>query len=265
MMSIPKKIHRMWWQGERELPAKFKGMLKSCARVNPGYTQIVWDEKSIMKLVATKYPKLVDLFENKYSLLHQKIDAAKYVILDHVGGVYIDMDVTCLKPLDTVLRGVAGKTAVVSMGKLSGVIASWMTSKMYNNGIICSAPKSAFSKALVASLVDAEKDNAWLKNVWGTLYLFRTTGPVFFSSVAARVMDTIHVADPGTFEPCEPYDSQDECDVGDSVTVHHYTKTWNVDSTRSIQRPFYKHLDEIAVAMTVVLVGGVTWLVYKHH
>lgn len=260
-MAIPKTIHRIWWQGEAKLPKEYAAMLRSCKDANPGYKQKVWDEKSVAKLIGDHYPELRPLFQ-KYKILHQKIDAAKYLILDHEGGIYVDMDVTCLKKFDEVLKLKKDETAVVSKSKVSGIIVSAVTLNMLNNGVFAAEAKSPLTRALVGSLIKSEKDNAWQKYVWPSLYLFNTTGPTYFTVVAwsEHVHASIKVAPPGTFEPCEPYDDAN-CDTKDAVTVHHYNKTWDTDGP--LLGFLYRHTDAIAVTSAACIAAAAFVVIRK--
>lgn len=259
-MAIPKTVHRIWWQGRSKMPKSYDSMLESCKTKNPGYKQKVWDEKSVQKLIDEHYPELKKLFKDHYTILHQKIDAAKYIILDHEGGIYVDMDVTCLKKFDEILK-IGKKSAIVSKSKVSGIIVSAVTLNMLNNGVFAAEAKSPLTKELVGSLVKAETNNSWQKNIWPSLYLFNTTGPTYFTVAAwsDKVHSHIEVAPPGTFEPCEPYDDHN-CDTSEAVTVHHYNKTWDTDG--ALLGTLYRHTDVIVFG-SCACIAAVAWAVFK--
>ena len=57
-----------------------------------GWTYRLWDESSIEHLCKSKYPSLWGVYRRlKFPI--QRVDLAKYMVLDTFGGVYADLDV----------------------------------------------------------------------------------------------------------------------------------------------------------------------------
>ena len=103
MSGIPKIIHQIWFQGEDKLPDKHRSYKKTWIKHNPNWKYILWSEKSIRQLIKSKYDKYYQIYE-KLPLLIQKVDMAKYFIVYTYGGIYVDMDMKCLKSLDDITK-----------------------------------------------------------------------------------------------------------------------------------------------------------------
>lgn len=103
-MSIPKKIHYCWF-GRNPLTESAKKCIESWKKYCPEYEIIEWNENNF------------DLTENRYAreAYEQKkwafvSDYARLKIVYEQGGIYMDVDVELIKPLDelTELDGYMG-------------------------------------------------------------------------------------------------------------------------------------------------------------
>lgn len=63
----------------------------------------LWTDEDVYRFVRDKEPELYATTFSKYSYDIQRVDAFRYVLLYHLGGIYIDMDAGCSQSLDTVL------------------------------------------------------------------------------------------------------------------------------------------------------------------
>ena len=89
-------IHQIWIQGEEHLKANrphfYKNFLEY-KKMNKGQT-FLWSEEMIESLIVHEYPNLLTLYHS-YSHFIMRVDVAKYIILHHYGGFYVDMDSEC--------------------------------------------------------------------------------------------------------------------------------------------------------------------------
>lgn len=94
---IPRLIHRIWLGGP--MPEQNEAWGRTWTELNPGWTMVTWDEAMIdqfdMKCRAE--------FEAAESYA-QKADLARYEILYRMGGLYVDTDFECLKPISVLLK-----------------------------------------------------------------------------------------------------------------------------------------------------------------
>lgn len=91
---IPLNIHQIWI-GPQEVPKKFKVMMDSWKNMNPNWKYKLWTNEDLDSF-SLKNKESFDLVENWGG----KSDILRYEILYRHGGVYIDIDFECIKPLD---------------------------------------------------------------------------------------------------------------------------------------------------------------------
>jgi mannosyltransferase OCH1-like enzyme len=92
---FPKLVHQTWKR--KELPTKFQQWRQECIRLNPDYQFWLWTDDENRQLVASSYPHLLIMYD-KYDAHIKRVDVARYLILHQFGGVYMDLDIACLKP-----------------------------------------------------------------------------------------------------------------------------------------------------------------------
>ncbi len=95
---IPKIIHQIW-VGPHTPPAIFKASQESIKQHLPDWEYKLWTDADIpgLQLHNQKY---YDLSKN----YGEKADILRYELLYKFGGIYLDVDVVCLKPLDILLQ-----------------------------------------------------------------------------------------------------------------------------------------------------------------
>ena len=96
--EIPKKIHQIWLGSP--VPEKYKTWMNSWKNLNKGWDYYLWDDEKI-KSLNMQNRDLFDTIEN----LGAKSDIARLEILRLFGGIYVDTDFQCLRPLnDQILK-----------------------------------------------------------------------------------------------------------------------------------------------------------------
>jgi len=97
---VPKVIHYIWLGG-KELPSIAKKCIASWQKFCPDYEIKRWDESN---LDLTKYQFVKDALENKKYAFAS--DVLRTDILYNHGGIYFDIDVELLRPIDDILENV---------------------------------------------------------------------------------------------------------------------------------------------------------------
>ncbi|CAH7685503.1 nucleotide-diphospho-sugar transferase [Phakopsora pachyrhizi] len=98
---IPKIIHQTWKSSQ--IPKKWVAVRESCAALHEDWDYKLWTDESGRELIAQEYPWFLDTYDG-YPFPIQRADAVRYFILHHYGGVYMDLDIGCLRPMDSLLR-----------------------------------------------------------------------------------------------------------------------------------------------------------------
>ena len=149
-MTIPKIIHQIWFQGKENIPDFHKKYQTICKNMYSTWEYMFWDKDSIHKLIHTHYQELLYYYDF-FPYLIQKVDFARYIILNHYGGCYIDMDVECLKPIDDLLLQYPEKEFICSeiVPSIWFQMKHFAYKKFTNNGIILSSKTNPIIMKLI--------------------------------------------------------------------------------------------------------------------
>lgn len=161
---IPRVIHQTW--KDHHVPDRFRGAQESWRAQHPDWTYRFWTDADLDALVRDRAPELVPLYE-RYPDAIQRVDAARYVILREFGGMYADLDLVCLRPVDDLLS--------------HPVVLPLTTPFGLSNQFMLSAPGQPLFDLAVRSLPEAFA--RWQKP-WFPRHLrvLRTTGPLFLTA-----------------------------------------------------------------------------------
>jgi len=233
-MHIPKIIHQIWLQGENNIPEDYPNYSGSWKEKNPEFTYIMWDNDMIVELIKKTFPQFMVIYDS-YPKLVQKVDAAKYIILYHFGGIYIDMDLECIHNLSGLLNSYDNNTCECVLLKCDMNILTRLTFYSTTNDIMqncfaMSVPNFYLWKSCInlMSIEDINIGNYELLEK----YIFRTTGPGLLTNAYHNLKDKskIYLLDTDIIEPltsCQ-YDYY-ECDKNDckhmfpkSYAIHHF-------------------------------------------
>ncbi|KAI9029492.1 nucleotide-diphospho-sugar transferase [Hyaloraphidium curvatum] len=111
---FPRIIHQTW-KDRTSVPAKFKAWSDTWKAHHPGWTHYLWTDDANRGLVASHYPWFLYTYDRLPHAI-QRVDAARLFYMHRYGGVYADLDVECLRPLDPLAERLRGRAAVFSMG-----------------------------------------------------------------------------------------------------------------------------------------------------
>ena len=101
-MAIPALIFQTW-KSKTNIPADFAYWMRSLDQFNPSFSHLLWDDDDNRGFVAAHFPWFLPVY-NAYPKEIYRADAVRYFFLYFHGGLYADMDVECLKPLDGLLQ-----------------------------------------------------------------------------------------------------------------------------------------------------------------
>ncbi|KAF8165248.1 glycosyltransferase family 32 protein, partial [Crassisporium funariophilum] len=97
---VQRIIHQTW--KSETLPPRWRGISQACRDMMPDYEYKLWTDAGSREFIAEHYPWFLDTFDN-YTYAIQRADAIRYFVLYHYGGVYVDLDIGCLRPMDPLL------------------------------------------------------------------------------------------------------------------------------------------------------------------
>jgi hypothetical protein len=193
---IPRVLHRIWL-GPDPMPEAEVGFGESWARHHPDWEHRLWRDDDLPELGVPA--EVVARAESAVELA----DVARFQIIARHGGVYVDTDFECLRPLDPLLKGVDAFAAFQRPGEVAtGFLGA-------------TAGHPAFRRA--AQLVT---------ETFGQAPLPASTGPPFFTYLLWDFPE-VTLFPPKLFYPylwSEPERRNEH--FPDAYAVHHWAMSW---------------------------------------
>lgn len=157
--TVPRRIHQIY-RSDIVLD-QWREPQHSCITRQENWTYILWTDERLEEFLTQYYSWFIPTWR-QYPYDIQRVDAARYFLLLHFGGIYLDLDVGCRKDLSPLLR----YEAVFPKTTPTGV----------SNDVMISRPLHPFFQGLTNSLVAHNRS-------WGIKYLtvFFSTGPIFLT------------------------------------------------------------------------------------
>lgn len=160
---IPMIIHQTYIN--ESIPEVWQAAQESCLALHPApeWEYMLWTDAASEDFIAQDYPWFLDTFRG-YEYPIQRADAIRYFVLAHYGGVYIDLDNGCNRPLDPLLS----YPAWVRKTSPTGV----------SNDVMGAAPQHPFFMRVVEDIQDYDRQ-------WFLPYVtvMGSTGPLFLSVI----------------------------------------------------------------------------------
>jgi len=85
------------------VPEQWRAYQSKVKELHPGWEYRHWTDEDNLRLVETSAPHLLSFYEALPKVI-MKVDMIRYVILDVMGGLYLDFDYEFLKPFDLLDR-----------------------------------------------------------------------------------------------------------------------------------------------------------------
>jgi len=236
---IPKIIHQIW--KTTAVPVVWKDCVLSWRRAHPDFRYRLWTDKDCRALVRSAFPEFLQTFD-AYDYDIQRADVMRYLILLHQGGIYADLDVECLRPLDPLL---AGRRLVI--GREPPAHARfWRRPGMLCNAVMAGAPGHRFWRAVLARARLRPKAVYHYEVVSGS-------GPLLLTDVLdAYQGDDVHVVESRVFCPFASRDPElgtlvarrpgheviaDRARAAGAHTVHYWSNSWVRNLAGSLHNP----------------------------
>ncbi|KAF8621560.1 hypothetical protein AX15_007588 [Amanita polypyramis BW_CC] len=156
---IPRIIHQTW--KSETLPERWRGISQACRDMMPDYKYMLWTDAASRDFIAQNYSWFLDTFDH-YPYNIQRADAIRYFVLYHYGGIYMDLDIGCHRPLDPLLvhQVIMPKTIPVGL----------------SNDLMFAKERHPFMEQTIYNLIAFNYN--WILNYPTVMF---STGPMFLS------------------------------------------------------------------------------------
>lgn len=190
-MDIPKIIHQSHKGKEDAIPERELKIRASVLMNHPDWEYKYWSDEDNRKLIEEHYSWFLPTYD-KYAYPIQRADVARYFYMHKYGGVYLDLDMLSLKPMDGLLEIIDKNEAqfIVNVTGNKRTILfeeypnSYCAQKSIYNAIIMSEPNSDFWCLCFYMLMQEQKIQNY-EDIGMENTVFRTTGPRFLHNAAS--------------------------------------------------------------------------------
>lgn len=210
--------HQVWFQGWDKLPEKYREDAEKLSNFNQNWEHKKWDEHSLRAECEKFSPDALLKFEEFTNMIH-KVDFGRYIVLYNHGGVSVDCDSECLRPLEKV-PGIDRYDLILgknSLTKLENNVASYGLSRdlvIVNNATLCCSKENPLMKQFIEFLI---KNESWNEDLLLDTQL--KTGPLALSVFFNRHIDDVLILDSDVFEPFGNVTKR-------TVLNHKYDQSW---------------------------------------
>jgi mannosyltransferase OCH1-like enzyme len=158
---IPKILHQTYIN--TSIPEVWQGAQQSCLDLHtaPDWEYKLWTDEASLQFIKDEYEWFYETFKN-YPYPIQRADAIRYFVLNHYGGVYIDLDDGCNRELEPLLSYPAWVRKTMPTG--------------ISNDAMGAVPHHPFFMSVIEKLKDYDRN--WILPY---ITVMGSTGPLFLS------------------------------------------------------------------------------------
>lgn len=172
-MQIPKIIHQIWEGKTSQLPKELAKMAETWKTLNPEWEYRLWGKEQMINFVFQYFPDLMEIY-NEFPENVQRWDTVRCLILYIQGGVYVDVDTECLKPIDQLLENKS-----CCFGEEPPEHAEYFNvDYLIGTAFIAAIPNHPFLKMVIDEIKNYKLVD---KNLFH--YVMETTGPLMIDRV----------------------------------------------------------------------------------
>ncbi|XP_074646497.1 uncharacterized protein LOC141902591 [Tubulanus polymorphus] len=159
------------------IPIQFNKTISSMVANHPDWEYWFWSDALAEEFVRKRFPNYLHMYKN-YPKAINRADAIRYFILYEFGGVYADIDMQSLRPLDELLDF---HTFLIPEDHPVHTNVVFHLNRIPLNALMMSVPKHPIIKSVILHLAEFAKQ----KNVlW-------VAGPMMFENVLTKYEKTL--------------------------------------------------------------------------
>ena len=185
---IPRIIHQTW-KTDR-IPRRYRSFVDSWRANHPGWEWKLWTDKDNLQFVSANYPSLINLYTS-FPQHIQRVDFIRYLILSKYGGVYVDLDLECIRNIE----GLFNDHACILSLEHADHAQQHGVPFVVSNALMASTPGHQFFGKVISEVV-AYKPQPLKPD----LMVLESTGPLMLTRLlrelpeheSVHVLDSIH-------------------------------------------------------------------------
>jgi len=211
--KIPKIIHQIWLGSP--VPEKFTAYINSWKQAHPNWEYRLWTDTDI-EAFNLENKKLYHAAVN-YA---ERSDIARYEILYQQGGIFIDIDMECIKPIDILHHTYDFFASLEPMAEAPFLKKMVIVS----NAIIAACP----NHPIIGYCVDRLKMNSHHNDI------ILRTGPIFFTNVLLDSIESkefTNIVLPASYffpfgKNVKSKKLMEQCIKPETFGIHHWAGSW---------------------------------------
>jgi mannosyltransferase OCH1-like enzyme len=173
-MMIPRVIHQTWMN--ETVPAHYRRCADSWRKHHPGWDYRLWTDVENREFIQAHHPFFLSRYDS-YPHHIQRVDAARYFLLFTFGGLYVDLDFECFRPLTPLM---SERECLFGLEPpLHGQLHH--RSRIISNALMATTPAHGFFHAIIDDLLTYEPPQLARSEL-----ILETTGPFMLERVYRR-------------------------------------------------------------------------------
>ena len=166
-LAIPRIVHQTW---KTCIPPTTQDFYRrECVRTHPGWKFYLWTDRGNQQLVSKYFPSFLPTY-NSYKKNIMRVDAVRLLYLYAYGGAYVDVDMACLRTLDSLVAPVQRDQFIVADANSDGPPSRGI---QIPNAFYAAPPRHPFTAFLISRLPAVGR---------ATTSVFATAGGTFITA-----------------------------------------------------------------------------------
>ncbi|QDZ21398.1 glycosyltransferase [Chloropicon primus] len=186
---IPKLIHQTWKSHAEPTWSKASSWIS----LNPDWQYRLWDDDEAAELVRTNFPRVWGVWDRLRPV--ERADVFRYAVVYVHGGVYADLDVECIRPIDT-WPGISSSDGLVG---IEGIMQDEEEMRRVKFVALTQYCQWTFAFAQGHPVLRRALDTVVQRVEDGEQDTLKKTGPGAFSTALATIEPGVKVLDGNAF------------------------------------------------------------------
>lgn len=222
--DIPRILHQIYFGGESAAPPSYRRWAETWRANHPEWDHQFWDAQRCRGLVEEHYRWFLPVYD-AYKYRIQRCDAIRYFILHRFGGMYVDMDVESLRPIDDLI---AGRELILGALRVG-----------FTNAVMGSAPGHPLWPRAFATMEERRRRFARTAPLWAKvampMHIGYSTGPIMLTDCLRQTgydkpeQPRVNICPSYVFEPLAGFGGSGNdvpVDFSRSYAIHHMSMHW---------------------------------------